>query len=80
MDDLLWTPPEENYLSSNITSFFQYLEKNYDLQFKNNYDKAVMIHGDDQYHVKYVPKLFKKLEQKNRGKKNRMKKKTGKKN
>ena len=33
--------------------------------FKNNYDKAVMIHGDDQYHVKYVPKLFKKLEQKN---------------
>ncbi len=29
--------------------------------FKNNYDKAVMIHGDDQYHVKYVPKLFKKL-------------------
>ena len=38
MDDLLWTPPEENYLSSNITSFFQYLEKNYDLQFKNNYE------------------------------------------
>ena len=33
--------------------------------FKNNYDKAVMIHGDDQYHVKYAPKLFKKLEKKN---------------
>ena len=33
--------------------------------FKNSYDKAVMIHGDDQYHVKYVPKLFKKLENKN---------------
>ena len=32
--------------------------------FKNNYEKAVMIHGDDQYHVKYVPKLFKKLEKK----------------
>ena len=29
---------------------------------KNNYDQAVMIHGDDQYHVKYVPKLFKSLE------------------
>ena len=33
--------------------------------FKYNYKKAVMIHGDDQYHVKYVPILFKKLEQKN---------------
>ena len=31
---------------------------------KNNYDQAVMIHGDDQYHVKYVPKLFKSLENK----------------
>ena len=31
---------------------------------RNKYEKAVMIHGDDQYHVKYVPKLFKLLENK----------------
>ena len=28
---------------------------------KNNYEKAVMIHGDDQYHVKYVPRLLDSL-------------------
>ena len=28
---------------------------------RNNYKEAVMIHGDDQYHVKYVPKLLDSL-------------------
>ena len=28
---------------------------------KNNYEEAVMIHGDDQYHVKYVPRLLDSL-------------------
>ena len=28
---------------------------------RNNYEQAVMIHGDDQYHVKYVPKLLDSL-------------------
>ena len=28
---------------------------------RNNYEEAVMIHGDDQYHVKYVPKLLDSL-------------------
>ena len=28
---------------------------------RNKYEEAVMIHGDDQYHVKYTPVLFKLL-------------------
>ena len=28
---------------------------------KKNYSQAVMIHGDDQYHVKYVKKMFRIL-------------------
>ena len=28
---------------------------------RNKYEEAVMIHGDDQYHVKYTPALFKLL-------------------
>ena len=31
---------------------------------RNNYEEAVMIHGDDQYHVKYVPKLLNSLNDK----------------
>ncbi len=31
---------------------------------KNKYEKAVMIHGDDQYHVKYVPELLDSLNDK----------------
>ena len=31
---------------------------------RNNYDEAVMIHGDDQYHVKYTPALFELLNNK----------------
>tara|TARA_B100001057_G_scaffold375504_1_gene380330 strand:+ start:4205 stop:4906 length:702 start_codon:yes stop_codon:yes gene_type:complete len=31
---------------------------------RNNYKEAVMIHGDDQYHVKYVPKLLSSLNDK----------------
>jgi len=32
-----------------------------DYAIKNKYDYAVMIHGDDQYHVKHIPILLKKL-------------------
>ena len=31
---------------------------------RNKYEEAVMIHGDDQYHVKYVPKLLNSLNDK----------------
>ncbi len=32
---------------------------------KNKYDHAVMIHGDDQYDARYIPKLVNKLKSKN---------------
>ena len=33
--------------------------------YKNKYDYAIMIHGDDQYDVKYIKKIFEKLNDKN---------------
>jgi len=32
---------------------------------KNNFDYAIMIHGDDQYDAKYIPNMIKKLKEPN---------------
>ena len=34
------------------------------LRFKKKFDYAIMIHGDDQYDVKYIPNIVKKLKEK----------------